>query len=91
MLASDRRVGEIRLDPSRVTFELSRRGITSTQLAQLAGISESTMSTARNGHPVREGTVRRIARALMQVPILEGADAILAAPASASAIEAVDG
>jgi hypothetical protein len=42
------------------------------------GLSEVALSRARNGHAIREATLRRIAAGLTAIPQLEGADELLA-------------
>lgn len=69
-----------RLDGERLSFELIRRGITAQSLAERAGITEAGFSRARNGRPVRPLTLVRIVTALAEVPVLDGADLILAQP-----------
>lgn len=49
----------VRLDPAKLDYELARRGITAKELGARIGLSEVGLSRARNGHCVREGTLRR--------------------------------
>ena len=67
----------IRSDPRSLDRELARRGIDARHLAAAAGIPESTLSTARKGRPVRERTFRRLAAALVAIPLMEGAELLL--------------
>jgi transcriptional regulator with XRE-family HTH domain len=73
------RVG-VRLDPAKLDFELARRGVTARQLGARIGLSEVALSRARNGHCVRETTLRRIADGLRAIPELDGATDLLAPP-----------
>ena len=66
------------LDVDGLRRELARRGMTAAELAQVAGLSEATISHGMNHHRVSFTTVRKLARALMVTPILPGADAIIA-------------
>ncbi|MGH7775646.1 MAG: helix-turn-helix domain-containing protein [Candidatus Dormibacterales bacterium] len=69
-----------RLDPVRLEHELGRRGLTQAQLAQLAGISERTLSRARCGGRLNPGTLNRLAAALLRTPVMPGADLVLGLP-----------
>ena len=68
------------LDPVRFDFELARRGITAADLAAVAGVHEVSLSRARHGARIREATLRKLATALTRIPVIKGADAIIAAP-----------
>jgi transcriptional regulator with XRE-family HTH domain len=68
----------IRLDRAKFDFELARRGLTARELGARIGLSEVALSRARNGHAIREATLRRIAAGLTAIPQLEGADELLA-------------
>jgi len=70
----------VRLDPARLDYELARRGVSARQLAEVAGISEVTLSRSRHGRPVTQGTLRELTRALLQTPLLIGADLLIAEP-----------
>jgi DNA-binding Xre family transcriptional regulator len=72
----------VRLDPAKLDYELARRGITAKELGARIGLSEVGLSRARNGHCVREGTLRRIAAGLTSFPPLPGADDLLVGPPS---------
>ena len=76
-----------RLDAERFDFELGRRGITARRLAQAAGVPEPTLSKARHGRPVAERTLRRITKALLEIPLLVGADMLIAEPEKKIAAE----
>jgi DNA-binding Xre family transcriptional regulator len=72
----------IRIDPTRLDHELARRGITAQELSAAIGVSAVALSHARNGHSIRETTFAKIANGLAQIPVLDGADALLAEPVS---------
>jgi transcriptional regulator with XRE-family HTH domain len=68
------------LDRAKLDYELALRGITARELGARIGVNEITLSHARNGRCVREGTLRRIAEGLRAIPQLEGAADLLAEP-----------
>lgn len=74
-----RRAGT-RLDAARLDFELGRRGLTGRRLSELSGVPEVTISRARHGRPVTERTLRKLTNALLSVPLLIGADLLIADP-----------
>ena len=75
----------IRLDPVELRRQLALRGLQQAELAQLAGLTPSTISKAsRVGGPLSAVSVRRLTRALAAVP-LDPLTATLLAPAPLSA------
>jgi transcriptional regulator with XRE-family HTH domain len=70
----------IKLDTARIDYEIARRGINQQTLAACAGLPPMTVSRARRGHPISEGTLRRIAEALAKIPLQLGADSLIAEP-----------
>src|ERR1700680_2600698 len=70
----------IALDAPRLDYELGRRGVTARRLAEVAGVPEVTISRARHGRPVTEGTLRRLTKGLLEIPLLLGADLLIAEP-----------
>lgn len=56
----------------RLDRELVARGLTARALARAAGLSEVTVSKARNGAPIKSSTLRRLAVALSNFPVLPG-------------------
>jgi DNA-binding Xre family transcriptional regulator len=66
-----------RLNASRLDRELACRGWTANDLAAAARISPATISAARRGRPVNHRTLRKIADALIKVPIVSGVEALL--------------
>jgi transcriptional regulator with XRE-family HTH domain len=65
------------LDVDGLRRELARRGMTSAELAAVAGLSEATVSHGMNHHRVSYTTVRKLARALSVTPVLPNADTFL--------------
>jgi transcriptional regulator with XRE-family HTH domain len=68
----------VKLAPERLLLELTLRGISQAEFSRRAQLSESTVSAAAQGRPVSPATFRNIAATLAQLPILEGASALLA-------------
>jgi transcriptional regulator with XRE-family HTH domain len=66
-----------RLDPTRLDRELARRGWNATDLATASGVSVGTISAARRGRPVSNGTLCKIANALRDAPVVPGVDSLL--------------
>jgi transcriptional regulator with XRE-family HTH domain len=61
----------------RLRFEMARRGLTQTMLAELSGLTPPTICAALGGRAVAEPTVARIARALCKVDPIPGIDELL--------------
>jgi transcriptional regulator with XRE-family HTH domain len=66
-----------RIQPARLDRELARRGWSATDLAKASGCSPSTISGARRGRTVTNETLRKIAEALLNAPIVPGVDGLL--------------
>lgn len=66
-----------RLDPARLDRELARRGWNATDLAKASGVSVGTISAARRGRPVSNGSLCKIADALSNAPVIPGVDNLL--------------
>jgi transcriptional regulator with XRE-family HTH domain len=66
-----------RIDPTRLDRELARRGWNATDLARASGVSVGTISAARRGRLVSNGTLCKIANALRDAPIVPGVDSLL--------------
>ncbi len=66
-----------RISPTRIDRELARRGWSATDLARASGCSASTISGARRGRQVTNETLRKIADALRDAPVVAGVDALL--------------
>jgi transcriptional regulator with XRE-family HTH domain len=64
--------GGVRLDPNRFRRELAIRGCTSGTVAKTAGLMPNTVSRILTGQPVSVTTLRRIAKALHEIPVLPG-------------------
>ena len=73
------------LDPERLGYEMSRRGLTQRRLAQLAGIHEMLVSRAMRGTTITDATLRKIASALTATAVIVGADLVLVEPAQKAA------
>ena len=66
-----------RISPIRIDRELARRGWSATDLARASGCSASTISGARRGRQVTNDTLRKIADALLNAPVVPGVDVLL--------------
>ena len=66
-----------RIDPTRLDRELARRGWNATDLARASAVSVGTISAARRGRPVSNGTLCKIANALRSAPVVPGVDSLL--------------
>lgn len=71
----------VSIDVPRLDYEMARRAITQRQLARQAGVPEVTLSRARHGRRVTNSTLRRLSTALLQIPLMVGADLLIAPPA----------
>lgn len=71
----------IRIDGDELRRALAMRGLLQQDLAQLAGVSETGISCAIRGRPVRPSTFGRITRALAAAPVIDlaGAERLFAA------------
>jgi transcriptional regulator with XRE-family HTH domain len=65
------------LDVARLDYELARRGATQRDLAKVAGVPEVTISRGRHGRHLRESTLRRLTTALLEMPVLAGAELLI--------------
>ena len=81
-----RRVG-VRLDVDRLDYELARRGITQARLAAESGVHAVSISRARHGKPVNEKTLERLTTALLRIPLMVGADLLVAEPEKKRAVD----
>jgi DNA-binding Xre family transcriptional regulator len=61
-----------RISRDRLDRELTLRGWTAQDLVRASGISAATISAARQGKPVRPGSIHRIVTALLCAPVLDG-------------------
>jgi transcriptional regulator with XRE-family HTH domain len=64
--------GGVRLDPNRFRRALAIRGITAGTVAESAGLMPNTVSRILCGQAVSVTTLRRIAKALHDTPVLPG-------------------
>jgi transcriptional regulator with XRE-family HTH domain len=65
------------LDSAGLRRECARRGLTGAELAQIAGVTEATVSHVLNGRMASYTTIRKLARALTITPPLPGSDGII--------------
>ncbi len=66
----------VRIDAQKLDHALAMRGITARELAARVGIPEPTLSRARHGRPVSEGTLRKLSEGLLRIPVMTGVDLI---------------
>jgi transcriptional regulator with XRE-family HTH domain len=74
------RQGGVLLDADRLDHQLGLRGISRRRLCELSGVAEPTLSRALHGRPIYPGTLRKLTRALLEAPLLLGADLVIAQP-----------
>jgi len=79
MAVAQRRSSGTLVNRNQLDYELGRRGISGKELAARAGLHESVISRARR-HPIRPSTLRKIAAALLEFPVLEVVDLVVTAP-----------
>ncbi|MHB8325552.1 MAG: helix-turn-helix domain-containing protein [Candidatus Dormibacteria bacterium] len=65
----------VTVDGGELSQALAMRGLLQKDLAQLSGVSETAISFAIRGRPIRAVTFARIARALAAAPVIELAGA----------------
>ena len=70
--------GATRLDPVKFNRALAARGLDGDKLAKLAALDDSTVSRARRGKSVKPATIEKLIQALQQVPVIAGAEDLLA-------------
>jgi transcriptional regulator with XRE-family HTH domain len=66
-----------RLNAETFAHQLALRALTARQLAELSGVNESTISLARHGRHISDRTLRRLSAALLDVPLLLGAELVV--------------
>jgi len=59
------------VDAAELSEALAMRGLLQKDLALIAGVSETSISLAMRGRPVRASTFARIARGLAAAPVIE--------------------
>ena len=69
----------VRLDAARLEYELVRRGWDAADLAAAAGVSQGTLSSARNGQRINQRTPVRPAIALSKRPVVPEVELLLEA------------
>lgn len=65
------------VDPSHLRREMARRGLCASELAQLARLSTPTIGAALSGRAISASSLRLIAQALAQSPLLPAIDALI--------------
>ncbi len=68
----------VRIDAAKLRHAMRIRGLTGTELARRAGVSQATISHTINGRRIHPGTLRAINAALHSVPPLEDVEALVA-------------
>ena len=68
----------IRVHRDRLDHAMAVRGLTGRELAALAGVTRKAMSRARRGQPVTPATFAKLAEALTRVPVVIGAERLVA-------------
>jgi DNA-binding Xre family transcriptional regulator len=66
--------GATSLDPQKFDRALATRGLDGDKLAKIAALDHSTVSRARRGKPIRPTTIRKLVQALLEVPVIKGAE-----------------
>lgn len=61
------------INPDKLATAIQLRGLKLEQLATLAGVSPGTVSKALAGRPIRASTLRALAKALSEAPVVDGA------------------
>ena len=61
----------------QLRFEMARRGLNQSVLAELSGLTPATICAALAGRPVAESTIARIARSLCNIEPIPGIDDLL--------------
>lgn len=69
----------VRLDAARLEYELVRRGWDAADLAQAAGVSQGTLSSARQGKRITQRTLIRLVTALSRQPVVPEVDILVEA------------
>ena len=64
------------LNADRLAHAMQLRGLTHLELAEKAGLTQAAIGNACKGGRVRPSTLKAIARALHETPVVEGADLI---------------
>lgn len=67
----------VRLHPSSLRREMTRRGFSAADLADAANLSPPTVTAALAGRPISASSLQRIAAALARSPIVQMIDTLL--------------
>jgi transcriptional regulator with XRE-family HTH domain len=65
------------VNPETLARALALRAMTARKLAERSGVGEATISRARRGRHISEGTLRKLTAALLACPPMLGAELIL--------------
>jgi transcriptional regulator with XRE-family HTH domain len=76
----------VRLDAGRFRRELALRALTAGTIAHVAGVAPNTISRILAGQPISIATLRAVARALHETPVLPGMAELLAAETRNAAV-----
>jgi hypothetical protein len=68
------------IDFTVLDYQAAIRGVNMRQLAAKAGFPEESLSRARRGRRIRESTLRKLIGALRRIPVIEGAELLVADP-----------
>lgn len=66
------------LDAARLDHQLGLRGVSHRRLCELSGVPQPTLSRALHGRPISPTTFRRLTTTLLEIPLMVGADLLLA-------------
>lgn len=58
----------MRIDRTKLIFEMARRGLTSQKLSEMAGLSRVTLSSVKRGASCSTETIFKIGKALNKDP-----------------------
>jgi transcriptional regulator with XRE-family HTH domain len=67
------------VDAARLRLEMARRGLSASELARAARLSPQTVGAALAGHAISASSLRLIAKALTESPVLATIDVLLRA------------
>lgn len=67
----------VQIQAARLRFEMTRRGLSVTDLARAAKLSHPTVSAALAGRAISSQSLQLIAAALTRLPVIEVIDSLL--------------
>ena len=65
------------VDAARLRLEMARRGLSASELARTARLSPQTVGAALAGRAISASSLRLIAKALTESPVMAAIDALL--------------